>query len=166
MVSNPEAASTATGYVLHRVYAAEISYNLVDVLAEGSVPEDEASLAVRWDWRVLEGREFEVLLAARVEATKAQPHRVAAVIVGVFEAQGSHTTVGFKDFVRRNAAAILFPYVREVISSVSRRGPIAAIELPPLNIAAMAESYSFEATTGAEQIASDPTTRESLGLSD
>lgn len=166
MASNPKTASTATGYVLHRVYAAEISYTLVDIASEAAIPEDETSLSVRWDWRVLEGREFEVMLAAKVEATKAQPHRATAVLVGVFEAQGSHTTVTFKEFVRRNAAAILFPYVREAISGVSRRGPMAPIELPPLNIAAMADSYSFDETTGAEQLASDPSAREALGLSD
>lgn len=162
----PAPSDITTGYLLHAVYASEITYSIVDGSAQEASSDDEAALNVRWDWRVLEGSSFEVLLAVHVHPTKAQPHRVSVVLVGSFEAKGVHSTVGFKDFVRRNAVAILFPYVRETISSVTRRGPLGAVDLPPLNMVALTDGYSFDETTGAGQLRDQPNARALLGLTD
>jgi preprotein translocase subunit SecB len=151
-----------TGYVLHRVYVNEIAYSLFE--PDEALEGVESTVNLKWDWRAVQGRIFEVLLGVRTGPTKVLPHKAEAVLVATFEVQGSTTTVTLEDFVRRNAIALLFPYVREAISSVSRRGPLSAIELPPLNVAAIAENFSFQQSTGARQLATDPELAQQLGV--
>ena len=54
------------------------------------------------------------------------------VIVGVFEKNGI-PPLSDEDFAHINAAAILFPYVREQLSSMAVKAGIGALLLPPIN---------------------------------
>jgi preprotein translocase subunit SecB len=61
---------------------------------------------------------------------------ISATIRGLFqEVPGG--PIDLKKFSEINGPAILFPFVREAISSVTAKSPVGAVLLPPVNIGAL-----------------------------
>ena len=54
-------------------------------------------------------------------------------MVGVFECVGESQLKDYDQFGRVNGAAIIFPYIREHISSLSLKAGLGQIILPPVN---------------------------------
>lgn len=54
-------------------------------------------------------------------------------MVGIFECIGDTILKDYDEFGRINGAAIIFPYIREHITSLSLKSGIGAIILPPVN---------------------------------
>ena len=55
-------------------------------------------------------------------------------IVGLFEKEDSTSKMSLESFAESNAPALLFPYLREVISTTTLKAKIGPIVLPPVNI--------------------------------
>jgi preprotein translocase subunit SecB len=53
--------------------------------------------------------------------------------IGVFEFVGESSKLSLEEFGRVNGAAIIFPYVRENISSTCARAGLGAVILPPFD---------------------------------
>jgi preprotein translocase subunit SecB len=152
--------TTQTGYILHGVYAVKQSFELT--AATGDYP-DEPPVSFRWDWRIAGENRFEVMLTGIVEPSKEIPQRVEVALIAHFESHGE-VSINFENFALRNATALLFPYLRENISALTRRGPLQPMELPPLNVLNLTSDFDFWATTGGGQISADPTKAEVFGL--
>lgn len=56
-------------------------------------------------------------------------------MVGIFEVIGESQLKDLKEFGRINGAAIIFPFIREHITSLSQKGGMGNIILPPVNFA-------------------------------
>ena len=82
-----------------------------------------------------------VELAIRVEADEnvPQPYNVEVRYRGDFSFGELPEGLSRVSFARTNAAAILFPYVRETISSLTSRGSAGPLILPPVNVVALLE---------------------------
>lgn len=73
------------------------------------------------------------------EGPSTLPYRVETTFVGRFRIRHLPGNLTLDLFARRNGAAILFPYVREAVSSMTMKGSFGPIQLPPVNIVAMLE---------------------------
>lgn len=139
------------GFRLLRVYVGQQSYALV---SEGDLPEgeaDEREFGVAWDWTLGDGDKFSIALGVMIEPNNEAPERVEVGVVGEF-AYGNATSVTLRDFVKGNGPAILFPYIRQLVTQLTTAGPVGAFYLPPINMLALLNQYSYEETTGARQL--------------
>jgi len=59
--------------------------------------------------------------------------KIRVRMVGIFESVGDNPLMDFEEFGRVNAAAIIFPYIREHITNLSLKAGIGAIFLPTVN---------------------------------
>ncbi len=59
-----------------------------------------------------------------------------ASVLGLFEEQ-QDSAVKLNDFSELQAPALLFPYLREVISSVTAKSVVGLLILPPMNVPAL-----------------------------
>lgn len=60
---------------------------------------------------------------------------IKVTMVGVFEKIGDSIIADLEEFGRVNGAAILFPYIREHVTSLSLKAGLGPIILPPINFA-------------------------------
>jgi len=141
-----------SGFRLRRVYAMEQVYELLDVDAIEEGGPEERDIGFGWDWRVVGERAFEVLIALTVRGNKSAPEEVRLVLIGAFEVSGNTTTVTISDFVQKMAPAILFPYAREIVSSLTGRGPYGTFHLPAMNVLKLMEDKDYSKSTGARQL--------------
>lgn len=70
------------------------------------------------------------------------PYALSITMRGDFE-KASEGPLDWKPFVEVNGPAIIFPYVRELISNITTRTGISVV-LPPMNIAAIAEAAKIQ----------------------
>lgn len=56
-------------------------------------------------------------------------------MIGVFEKIGDSPIEDLKEFGRINGAAIIFPFIREIITNITLKGGIGPIILSPVNFA-------------------------------
>lgn len=57
--------------------------------------------------------------------------------VGVFSVINEDANMDIKHFMKHNSPALIFPYVREHITTITQKAGINPILLPPINILAM-----------------------------
>lgn len=57
--------------------------------------------------------------------------------LGVFSEDEKEPNMSIDDFMKINAPAHIYPFVREFLASLSTRSDMPAIILPPMNVAAM-----------------------------
>lgn len=80
-----------------------------------------------------------VFLAIKVSMVN-QPEFLANVeMAGVFEYDSTNIPVAIDDFAKINAPAILFPFIREHLATLSAKANMNRILLPPLNFVALAK---------------------------
>lgn len=70
------------------------------------------------------------------EKREESPFNITATVVGLFE-EIPGGAVTLKKFAEINAPSILFPYLREAVSSITAKSHLGSVLLPPVNIAAL-----------------------------
>ena len=65
-----------------------------------------------------------------------------AAVEGVFSLERSDGTADLKEFGRQQAPAILMPFVRTEIASLTARTRLGQVLLPPINVAAVLEQMA------------------------
>lgn len=137
------------GYSLEKIYFPKQSHRLVE-RAE-SLP-DEAALEFGWNWKFLETKgRFEVLIHIALGPSKPRPEEVKVIVCAVFSIVGE-PSVALSDFARLQGPAILVPYAREAIGSMTGRSFFGPLYLPPLNILKLIAGLDTNATTAARQL--------------
>lgn len=68
---------------------------------------------------------------------KSESFHLNCTMVGVFSIDESKGNMDFQQFSENHAPAILFPYLRETITSITTKAGLAPVILPPLNILAL-----------------------------
>jgi preprotein translocase subunit SecB len=153
-----------SGYRVERIYVGSQEYRLVEPdSSREQVDADDRQVEFGWDWRPIGTRKFEVVIDLEVESTKQASEEAKVRIIGVFEASES-PSIKFLDFVRNNAAAILFPFAREVVSTMTGRGPFGAFHVYPLNIVALLKDVKWEETTGWKYLSEHPDIAATFGM--
>jgi preprotein translocase subunit SecB len=159
-VKSPKTARS--GYSLERVYVVQQQYNVLDP-EEVSAKSDEREVAFGWDWRAVGKRRFEVLVELTVEPSADATERASVRLFGLFSAT-EKLSIKFNDFVRHNAPALLFPYAREVVSTMTGRGPFGAFHVDPLNMRDLQGLGGLEDTQGYIQLAQHADVAEDFEL--
>lgn len=60
---------------------------------------------------------------------------ISVKMAGIFECVGDPLIKDYNEFGKVNAAAIIFPYIREHISSLALKAGLGPLILPPINFA-------------------------------
>jgi preprotein translocase subunit SecB len=139
------------GYALEKVFFAEQQLRVVE--SEEELSEGDQDMSFAWDWRVREPNLFEVLLGIGLAPTRGRPEEVNVTVCGVFRVLGKATSVGVRDFVRLQGPAILMPFAREAIGSLTGRGLFGQLLLPPINMQVLMEQQDINQATGEKQLA-------------
>ena len=58
-------------------------------------------------------------------------------LTGIFEAIKGEENLELEEFAKANAAALLMPFAREIISNITSRTPLPHLLMPPINIIAI-----------------------------
>ena len=72
-------------------------------------------------------------------------------MIGIFERGGSVTSTSDSDFVNINAPAMVFPFIREHIASLTMKAGLLPILLPTVNFAKLYEKQLTAASVESEQ---------------
>ena len=67
--------------------------------------------------------------------------KINVKMVGIFERTGDTKIKDLDEFGRINGAAIIFPYIREHVTSLSLKAGIGAMILPPVNFTKTEKTY-------------------------
>lgn len=76
---------------------------------------------------------FRVLLKVTSEKDQTLPYLFDVTLIGFFRAVGIKPTADIEPFLFRNAATILYSSTRELLASVTGRGPFPALVLPTVS---------------------------------
>ena len=114
---------------------------------------DSAEGGVRfgWDWRQVEQDVFEVLIRLAVEPAAARPYSASVELVGRFRQTVPSPSVPREEFASLQAVAILLPYARQFLATLTLSTASGAYHLPSVNVAALMQGFDVKATTGAGQ---------------
>lgn len=82
---------------------------------------------------------YYVEIETTVKLSEEEVEKVTLVCkhVGMFSVDEDTPNMPIEDFMKYNAPAIIFPYIREHISSITSKAGIPTVILPPMNIVAM-----------------------------
>lgn len=154
--------SPEAGYRLERVYVSSQSFRVVP--ADDKPEADDRTVRIGWDWLPIAPRRFEIIVEVTCAPTKRAPEEVNVRLAGVFEADEGVRSIGFPEFLRHNGPAILFPYAREVVSTMTGRGPHGAFHILPVNVMVLAEQFDISKTVGARYLTENADFAKSFGL--
>ena len=76
---------------------------------------------------------------------------VAVTLVGRFAVQGKPDKVAQTQFAYGHAPAILFPFVRQVVSGLTTMSPFGPYLLPPVNVAEIMKRFDPTRASAAAQ---------------
>ena len=144
-----------SGYTLDRVFAQEQTFLGHANSEEFPTSTGDPRAAVAWDWHLVDESRFTVALTLSIEPTRERPETVRVMMLGLFTRVGEVPSVEVLKFVQTHAPAIMMPYVREAVSSLTGRGYYGPVNLPPINVAALMLNFDIEATSGMKRARAD-----------
>ena len=146
----------ASGYTIEKVYSTHQS-----LATQHGDYSREGNINIAWDWWRIDESLFEVSLTVSIEPGKSRAERLEATVIARFKQAGNQPSVAREEFVRLQAPAILLPYVRETLSSLSSHGFFGPYYLPSINVYNLMQGFNASIATGARQVAA-PATPPSL----
>lgn len=157
--------SEGAAYRIERIFVLEQEYRIVEASALASAEGGAArEVTIGWDWRPTGRRHFEVVIELEVTPVKEIAEHVRVRLVGSFSVEEGEPTPPFADFVRYHAPTILFPYAREVISTMTGRGPNGAFHVHPANLKSVMDRVDVTATSGLKLLRENPALAAAFGL--
>jgi preprotein translocase subunit SecB len=121
-----------SGFQIKNLILIESSFSRINNVAFGESVENNFNINIEV---AVNGK----LITVAEEATLVQKFqdveqvKIKVKMVGVFECIGESLLKDFDEFGNINGAAIIFPYIREHITTLSLKAGIGAIILPPVN---------------------------------
>ncbi len=73
------------------------------------------------------------------EKKEGAPFFLFANFVGHFQTMDNESNLPLEDFAKKNAFAIMLPYIREFVSNITTRTPYPPLMIDPINIMALLE---------------------------
>jgi preprotein translocase subunit SecB len=137
-----------SGYYIEKVYSSHQELRLER--PDKKAVRDEYS--VDWDWQIVSDRMFDVSLIVSLEPSDERWESVRVRLVGRFRVEEHPLSVPLEDFVKLQAPAILLPYAREVVTSLTARGFYGPYFLPAINVVRLMASKDTNDATGRRQL--------------
>lgn len=154
-----------SGYRIEKVYVADQTYKIVaDPDRPRATPATDRNVLFGWDWRPVSPKRFEVVITVTVEPSSDTPEHVSVRLIGVFTAHEVSVSINFSEFLRVNAPAILFPFAREAISTMTGRGPFGAFHLNPINVPSLLSGVDISVSSGHRYLQEHPEFAATFGL--
>lgn len=160
-----EPQSSESGFSLEHIFFSTLRFEGVTTAPAEKSADDEGFL-VGWDWQILGERRFEVMFGLSFNPTAERPERVKVVAHGRFLVTNPSTELPVPRFASHHAPAILFPFLREAISSLTSKGAIGPLLLDPLNISAVMGDLDPMRSTAGETLRTTPAVGGDYGISD
>jgi len=160
-VSDQELRAVSADLVLKRLYCQQASFTQVFVPSDAEPPRPgrDFQVGVRLEAKELDEDEagVSVRLTIRLEPEpeKDQPYDVLVSYVGEFTLGEALAGLEKADLVRTNCAAILFPYVRERVTSLTSHGTNGPLVVPTMNVGRMVREAEIDAEDTAEAEAAE-----------
>lgn len=143
--------STQTGFVLERVYHSRQLCVAEAPATEAAPTASEPEFNIGWDWRRLDTQTFEVAVTITMVPHPTRHERIEVTSVGRFTQSGEPAPLTVEQFAQVHATAILFPYARSVVTTLTGAGTVAPLLLPLLNIIEVAKQFDPAKATAALQ---------------
>ncbi|MBL0300572.1 MAG: protein-export chaperone SecB [Cytophagaceae bacterium] len=133
-------------YIFENVILLESNFKRVSEVNYTS-PEFDNKLDINIDENI-NGNQLFVELSVVIKTGVGEKIDVdmSVIMLGHFTKNPEINQIPIEKFARVNAPAIIFPFVREHIASVSSKAGIPTILLPPINFVKMAEEEENKAT--------------------
>ena len=146
-------AGTGTQFALKRIFLKDLSFELpmgAQAFTRQWAPQVNQDIGT--EVKKVDDEHYEVVL--RLTITVAEGDDTAYLIevqqAGIFMAQGFEPAQ-LAQLLNTQCPAILFPYARELIDSVSVRGSFPALMLPPINFDALFQQAVAEQRNKADE---------------
>ncbi len=123
----------------------EMSFEIKNALLASSMHNNELQVEVQQNFSKDNNRFVEVVLKIRLK-NENETLRFSLVVKGGFEADKEMKDELFKQMYNINAPAILFPYARAIISTVSAQAGIPQLIIPLVNFVAIQQKKELETT--------------------
>ena len=101
-----------SGYLLEHLYANDVHLSVKRPEENSS---DTGQILFGWDWEIIDPTSFEVRVKLGFDPSPERFEQVRLTLSGRFRVSADTPSVGFQDFVKLHAVAILFPYARELL---------------------------------------------------
>lgn len=173
-----ESIDVGIGYRLRRVYTTEQKQELVSDDTEIPESEEDRELSFFWDWRLsgsqfdahsdsgfaeVEALSFDVAVGVNVGPSPLDHSRYVCTVVGDFVGT-IEQDLGLEKFVKLNSVAMLFPYLRQVVTNLSGWAPGETLYLPIINVGLLEGGLVMEDARGWEQLKEVPALASRLGI--
>jgi preprotein translocase subunit SecB len=112
----------------------------------------EPPVTFGWDWRRTTDKSvFEVRLTLALEPVKERPYATAVDAVGRFRQIGDSPSPRVEDFASLQAVAILLPYAREHLTSLTAKTKAGPYYLPSVNVYELMKDFDVAKTSAAAE---------------
>ena len=107
--------------------------------------ESEIAFEVKHNWSGSEDKYVsELLTTLRLLAGEKEVLKLESTFVGLFSIIANQENMDIKDYIKNHAPALMLPYIREHISSITQKAGIKPVLLPPVNIVALIRKKEIE----------------------
>lgn len=97
-------------------------------------PDDKIGVSINRDHSEPDEQgEFEVIVSVEITPANLEDALVAVTYFGIFQYSEEPKNLKFKEFATINAPAIIFPYIRQFVRSVTLEAGLNPIILPIVN---------------------------------
>ena len=127
-------------------------------------PSDSSAITFGWDWRLKaeSDEHFEVLIRVKAESGQESPYSACVELVGEFRKVTEKPSVAVDDFASLQAVAILLPYARAHLATLTLHSAGGSYHLPSVNVVALMKDFNAKEATGAKQLADREAQRDAL----
>lgn len=143
--------SKETTYRLLNIILLESNFKRVPVIHFGS-PDSKVDININIDNKVEKNKLFVTLSITFVSGKEDTPKEIEASVrtLGIFEFSDD-SVISTNNFGQINGPAIIFPFIREHIASISLKAGINPIILPIVNFVKLAEERAKSEKTKEEK---------------
>lgn len=121
-----------------------ISFNSIMLVKEEfwrdySVPEETTpDFNIGLGWSVQESNYIvELTTSLRLLHEDKEKLKLDSTFIGVFSIIEDNENMNIEEYIKNNSVALMFPYVREHISTITQKSGIKPVLLPPINVIAL-----------------------------
>lgn len=141
----------ASGYSLLKVYTTHVSLEHSVATDPPGGGASHALLSFGFEWRKLSDERFDVMLRIKIDPSLSRPERLVMHLVGQFKRNGT-PALSMNDFAKLHAVAILFPYIRQQITTLTTSSFHGPFYLPAVNVGALMEGMKAKEATAKPQV--------------
>jgi len=126
------------GIKFDSVFLSKLKYELPKELPS----EFQYKLKVRNSYKIND-KEGKLIYAMAVQLYD----RFELELTGIFSTIRGKENLGLEEFAKVNAPALLLPFAREIISSITSKTPLPHLLLPPINVLALSKKSEIGKST-------------------